>query len=246
MSRGSQLRAAFAGLGLSAALAACATAPADDPGAAPAVTAPAPAAPTFTATPGLSSRERLRKAVELLGMGSEGQARAELQALLSEQPNHAAARSLAEQIEQDPKTLLGERSFPYKVRPGETLSELAGRFLGDPMKFYALARYNGISAPANMEVGQALLIPGVAPRTPAPAARKSAAPAAPGATVASVARNPARAAQLRRSGLDSLNRGAVDSAVNLFRQALSLDPGNALIQGDLDRALRILSSVRGR
>lgn len=234
----------LAGAALSLSLAACATAPAtpDAGPSAPGATKPPPVT-VYTATPGIAAKDRLRKAVDLLGQGQVGQARAELAVLAAEQPGNATARSLLEQIDQDPKVLLGEKNFTYVVKPGETMTVLAQRFLGDPMKFYALARYNGIAAPATMEVGQSLLIPGV-PRKAAPAARK---PAGPGAAAAPAgARNPGRAAQLRRAGLDSLNRGAVDGAVALFRQALSFDPGNALIQGDLDRALRLQSSVRTR
>ncbi|MDZ4318367.1 MAG: hypothetical protein U1A07_05925, partial [Phenylobacterium sp.] len=61
---------------------------------------------------------------------------------------------------------------------------------------------------------------------------------------ATAVRNPTRAAQLRGQGLERLNRGAVDQAVGLFRQALTFDPGNAVIQKDLDRALRIQKTVR--
>jgi hypothetical protein len=68
-------------------------------------------------------------------------------------------------------------------------------------------------------------------------------PAAP-ATVAATDR--VRAAKLRASGLEQLNRGAVDKAVGLLQQALALDPGNALIQRDLDRALRVSQAVHAK
>lgn len=58
--------------------------------------------------------------------------------------------------------------------------------------------------------------------------------------------NPARAAQLRLSGLEQLNRGSIERAVALLRQASQLDPDNAVIQRDLERAVRISDAVRAK
>jgi len=55
----------------------------------------------------------------------------------------------------------------------------------------------------------------------------------------------AQAAKLRTQGLTELNRGNVESAVRLLRQAQALDPDNALIARDLERAQRISRAVRG-
>lgn len=216
-------------------LAACAQTPTG----APTVAGPTPAgkpqaqpvAPAFKATPSLGPAERQKLAIDLLTRGQADQARAELNQLLMDQPGNGTARKLLDQIDKDPRVLLGEINYAYKVKPGETMSVLAQRFLGDPLMFYALARYNGIAAPGALEVGQNLAIPGtpkkVAPKAPAPT------------TSAIPLRNPARAAQLRSQGLEQLNRGAPDRAVVLLRQALTLDPSNALIQKDLDRAVRL-------
>jgi Flp pilus assembly protein TadD len=53
-----------------------------------------------------------------------------------------------------------------------------------------------------------------------------------------------RASQLRAQGLEQLNRGAVDRAIALLQQAAQLDPNNALIKRDLDRAVRIGAAVK--
>lgn len=198
-----------------------------------------PIAPAFKPTAGLSPAERQKLAIDLLDKGQADQARAELNALLAEQPGNAVARKLLDQVDRDPRSLLGEQNYAYKVRPGETMSGLAQRFLGDPLMFYALARYNNITAPSQMEVGQSLLIPGVPRKATAPKAGSSS-----GTAAAAPARNPLRAAQLRSQGLEQLNRGAVDRAVGLLRQAIAFDPGNAAIQKDLDRAVRIQRTVR--
>jgi Tfp pilus assembly protein PilF len=233
------LKVAFAALA-ALTLAACAQTPIGSPSLTGAGAAQKghgqPVAPAFKPTPGLSAADRQKLAIDLLTRGQPDQARAELNALLLDQPANATARKLLDQIDKDPRVLLGEINYAYKVKPGETLSALAQRFLGDPLMFYALARYNAIAVPEALEVGQTLAIPGTpkkaSPRQPAPAA-----PAAP-------ARDPARAAQLRSQGLVQLNRGAPARAAALLRQALSLDPGNALIQKDLDRAERLRRTVR--
>jgi hypothetical protein len=97
------------------------------------------------------------------------------------------------------------------------------------------------------------------PPVVAPAPRPAAKPAAPKAgsgrtpthppaqtAAAPTAADVARAAKLRASGLEQLNRGAVDKAVALLQQASQLDPGNELIQHDLERALRISQVVHAK
>ncbi|MDP3854188.1 LysM domain-containing protein [Phenylobacterium sp.] len=221
-------------------LAACAQTPKAglSPGAAPSVGGKAPP-PAPSATPGLSLRDRQNRAVELLGTGQGVLARAELLAVLAEQPANAVARKLLDQIDRDPRELLGEKHYAYKVRPGDTMSTLADRLMGDGLLFYGLARYNNITDPSQMTVGRTLQIPGV-PRKAA-----AAKPAAPSPTPVAQ-RNPTRAVQLRGQALEQMNRGAIDRAVALLRQALALDPGSAAIQRDLDRAARIQANVRSR
>jgi LysM repeat protein len=244
---GKRLRAAavFAVLAAALSLGACAT-----------KTAPAPVAATpapLTATPGLTVQQRIEKVVELLGAGNEPQAKVELIQALADEPGHPAARSLLGQIEVDPKTLLGEKNYPYTVKAGDTLSGLADRLLGERLMFYALAKYNGMAKPEELEVGRVLLIPGVekkaAPREPlrktlpAPPAPKVAAPPGPGSDTVQAH---ARARVLRSKALQNMNSGAIDDAVALLRQALQLHPENFLIQNDLARALRIQATLRAR
>ena len=222
--------------------AACATtAPAPSP--APLAAAQAAAKPQAAPQPAqapASPRERIRRAVDLLDRGEAVAARAELALLLTQQPGNGVARRLLDQIDKDPKVLLGARNYPYKVRAGETLSVLAERFLGDPLLFYALARYNGIERPDSNEVGRTLLIPGTPKKAAARPATVAAKPAA------GAAADPDRASGLRRTALEAMNSGGIDQAVALLQQAAPLDPGNALIRGDLERALRIQASVRNR
>jgi uncharacterized protein involved in copper resistance len=61
-----------------------------------------------------------------------------------------------------------------------------------------------------------------------------------------LARDPAQAAHLRLAGLEQLNRGAISKAVLLLQKADQLDPNNALIRRDLDRATRISRAVNAK
>ena len=200
------------------------------------------------ATRGLSPRERVRLAVELLDQGNERRAEAELRAALEEQPNNSAAQRLLQQITEDPRTLLTAEPRPYTVRQGDSMSALAERYLGDGLMFYALARYNDLDAPNQLSAGQRLMIPmrpgvTVASLSPSEGVAPSSA-----AELSLRTGDPERANQLRLQGLQELNAGNVESAISLLRQAQALDGGNPAIQRDLDRALRLqaaLGSERG-
>lgn len=174
-------------------LSACASkAPAPAPAPAPVDTStvaepPAPVSPpvpTGPVTP--AAAEQARKtalaAAELLEAGNEDQAKAELQRALTIDPNNKLAQSLLKQISADPVATLGRESFAYTVRPSDTLSKIAQRFLGDVYLFYILARYNDIKVPKQVSGGQVLRIPGKAPPPAPPAAPTP--PAPPPAPVA--------------------------------------------------------------
>jgi len=113
---------------------------------------------------------------------------------------------------------------------------LAGRFLGDPLLFYALARYNGLRSPESLSAGQVLRIPGTPKAKPTR-------PTAP-TVVAGPTRDPARANKLRADALDQLNGGTIEQAISLLRQAQQLDPGSEAIRRDLDRATRLHAAIR--
>lgn len=134
-----------------------------------------PAGPevVFQPEPGLTSRERLLKAVGLLEVGEAAHAKTELLAYLAEEPKGKLANKLLPQIDADPQTFFqkahGAESFVYKMRTGDSLSTVAKRFLGDAMLFHVLARYNDIKSPRAMKAGQVVRIPGKPPAEDRPA-----------------------------------------------------------------------------
>jgi tetratricopeptide (TPR) repeat protein len=250
------------------ALAACSTAPAPpattdeygytparQPGAAPAAPAVAapPAAPAAPASPAAQQQAQrtAQAAIELLEAGNEDQALAELRRALGLDPNNRLAHNLMRQITVDPVATLGRESFPYTVRPSDTLSRISGRFLGDIYAFYILARYNDIKVPKQVAGGQVIRIPGKAPppgalEREAPPRRADPAPTpavAPTAAVVTPAPVPAPAApppppeptpgERAVASADAAQRsGDLDRALTEYRRAVGLDQPSAAAKAE--------------
>lgn len=198
-------------------------------------------------------RDDVKEAIALLQKGDAVRARKRLMRVLKKQPGDNIARQLLSQIDSEPRVLLGTANYSYTLAEGDTLVSIAQRRLGNPMMFYALARYNGIAVPEAVAVGQTILIPGARPVPPAPpkATRATTKPAPSVASPVSEvpaksAPQPARAARLRGQGLAAMNAGTIDRAVALLREALNLDPDSPAIKHDLSRALRIQETLRVR
>ena len=132
---------------------------------------PAVARPEFSKSD-VAAREHIQNAMNALQMGQEANAKTELDTALRQDPENKVARSLLAQIQTDPAKYFGSPdSFSYILQPGDTLTSLAQRFLDEPLKFYILARFNGITDPSQMAPGRTLRIPGKKmSNVPAPAA----------------------------------------------------------------------------
>lgn len=179
-----------------------------------------------------------------------------LKPLLKREPMNPRLALLRDSIAGNPQEQLGPTNYPYTVRAGETIETIAETLLGNRLKAYQLARYNGLTNPSTLAAGHVLRIPGSPPRPkPQPAPERPARPATaparpkpvtPAPAPAKPAANPAAAQRARSAGLAALNRGAVKQAVGLLQRAHALDPGNAVILRDLQRAQRIAATVRAR
>jgi tetratricopeptide (TPR) repeat protein len=129
---------------------------------APLPAAPPPVAPMVMApmpTPGIAARERFQVAINALQQGDSQKAAVELRAYLAEVPNSTPARNLLNQIETPLDMLYPAESFNVQLQSNETLSSLAGIYLGDVLAFYGLSRYNMIQNPGRVSVGQTIRIP---------------------------------------------------------------------------------------
>lgn len=194
---------------------------------------------------------------QLLDRGDTAAARKRLDVALKRDPLDPSLLVLRQGMTGDAREALGPTSFSYIVNAGDTMPALAERFLGNRLKSYQLARYNGIDNPAAIMPGQMLRIPGQAPggaaeeRSPSRPRLKEprSAVAAP---VSRPAPAPSRAAivdragaqRARTAGLAALNKGDVSNAIAQLQRAARLDPGSAVIAGDLARARRISATVR--
>ncbi|MCB1910157.1 MAG: LysM peptidoglycan-binding domain-containing protein [Rhodocyclaceae bacterium] len=158
------------------ALAACLSLPQKDAEAPPAEPAAEPsqeAAPEELPPPKIATPAEQQQAqrvalkvADLLEAGRIEEARVEIERALEIDPANALAESFLQQLTVDPLEVLGSESFAYTVKPGESLSKIAGRFMGDIFQFYILARYNGIEVPRRVPAGQVIRIPGERPATP--------------------------------------------------------------------------------
>jgi hypothetical protein len=209
----------------------------------------------------VSNRAQFDDAVALLVDGNLKSARKLLATMAKRDPSDLRTTALIASLDADPVKTLGKLSFGYRIQPGDHMTTLSQRFLGDRLKFYILSRYNGISVPKSIVPGQLLRIPGVAPPPPPPPPRviqgeplrpPVVAPVEPKAPPPRVvvpttpAVNHQRALQLRGAGLAALNAGKVNNAVAMLRRAAALDPASAVIRTDLTRAIRIQATVAAR
>lgn len=239
-----------------AVLAACQQMPASAPAPQPAApqptveVAPAPAPappPPMPAGPVSASQQQQAQriamsAVGMLDQGHEDDARAELERALGTDPNNKLAQNLMRQITSDPVAMLGQESFNYTVRPNESLSMIAGRFLGDIYSFYILARYNNIEVPRQVAGGHTLRIPGKArspaivretrpsaPPAPAPQHETARAEPAPAPVVAAPAAPPEPTpAELAMRAAETAERGGnLEVALVQYRKAASLNEDGA-------------------
>lgn len=131
-----------------------------DPGLAGPVDEDMPACPIFDP---FSAEERLRRALQPLMMGNEEQGRRELLLALCQEPDDPKARDLLRQLDVAPEKELGREFVAYRVQPGDSLPGIAKRLLGDPYRFYLLARYNHLARPGEVSEGQCLRVPAQAP-----------------------------------------------------------------------------------
>ncbi|MCW7539765.1 LysM peptidoglycan-binding domain-containing protein [Aquabacterium sp. A7-Y] len=235
-------------------LAGCSTRPTEPP-----VSAEAPPITPVARTPAMQQQAQrgAMAAADLLEAGNEEQAKLELQRALALDPSNKLALNLSRQITADPVAVLGRESFLYTVRPSDTLSKIAGRFLGDIYAFYILARYNDIKAPRQVSGGQVLRIPGKAPpperetpplraepkreppppppappAPPAPAVASPPPPPAPPAPPPPVAAPEPSAGELALRNAEAAERaGDLDRALAEYRRASGLGQASAASKG---------------
>lgn len=200
----------------------------------------------------VSNAQQISQVVAALETGDTKRARNLLKSMQKRDPTNVQLQTLKMSLEANPTSILGTKSFAYTVKSGDRMTALSNRFLGDPLKFFLLARFNGLKD-AQVTPGQIIQIPGNAPLAdPVPLTRtrpkpaQSIAPTRPTAAPIALKANPALATSLRGRGLAALNRGNITQAVAILRRAQAADPANNIIRRDLERAERLSALVEAR
>ncbi len=117
------------------------------------------AAETPPAQPGQEETADLSTVVDRLERGETRQARDLLVRLRDQTPDSEVVEWFLHQIDAPVEELVPGPYRRVKVAPGDSLSQIAARELGDPLLFYALARLNGIETPARIPAGTWVRIP---------------------------------------------------------------------------------------
>lgn len=182
--------------------------------------------------PTSSARERFAQVLRLLENGNAAAARVELIAYLEQQPSSEVGRDLLRQIDTPAEEYFPQQYRVVELEPGESLSTLAEEYLGDLYQFHALAKYNGIAQPRQLELGQSIKIPltdYARSQFDAPASPASA-PAAPAAVSGANQAEPGQRQQqvdaLHRQALNEFRAQNLDNAIALWDEVLLIDPGH--------------------
>ena len=191
------------------------------PPSAPASSAPPPA-PVVEAKPAPPLKTIV---VEQLEQGHFAEGRRQLHRYIKQHPDDRTARDLWKQLTANPDKMLGTRSRIHVVKPGDTYSNMAARFLGDADQFLILARYNHATNPSLLQVGQQLRVPlDKHPQAGAKSSQPQASVASDDKGAGASAASMNKAEQLQQQSLALLEQGHHQQAMNRMAQALDLDP----------------------
>jgi tetratricopeptide (TPR) repeat protein len=102
-----------------------------------------------------SAEEHYKKGLEQDRQGKYGQARRQFLTALRLWPDYSEALEML-RAARKPQT---RGYLVHKMHPGESLSQLAATYYGDPHKFPTIASYNNLSDAAAVNAGQAIKIP---------------------------------------------------------------------------------------
>ncbi len=207
--------------------------------------------------PGLSLPDHLQLVVNLLKIGDSVHAETELKEILAKAPDNKSAQYLTQQIETPIAKLYPKASFRVKLGRDASLPALAQTYLGNPLGFYGLARYNGIAVPAKVTAGQTIRIPKTRTAIAARAAKSPAAAQTPDAAdaPAQVASLPANADtdaqaaqkmadQYYKTGLTLFQHQDLDGAIAAWDKVLAIDPNYKDAQLNRAQALQLKENLK--
>lgn len=199
-----------------------------------------------------AAQDRAIQAAELLQDGKVAETRLELQRALKLDTHNVLATTLQRQLDEEPTAILGKEFFLYKVVSGDTLSRISDRFLGDKYMFYALARYNNIPVPRQLQAGQTIKILGKPPKelprsaaptptpTPTPRPQPGPPPQSPGEAASRACDN---AAQMYRTAITRSDKllEYLDRSHEFYRECGRLGAGNPELAAKREQLKRPLA-----
>lgn len=103
--------------------------------------------------------ECVGRGIDYLTFGDCANARREFERALRARPKCIVAASMLAQMDVEPVEFLGADYRQYRVKAGESLYDIAADQLGRPLRFWILARYNGVQNPMQLRGGDILKIP---------------------------------------------------------------------------------------
>lgn len=191
-----------------------ASTPAPAPAPAPRATAPEPPPPALADIVN-----------DQLQLGHYAEGARQLRRYLRAYPEDRVAQAMLEQLTVDPQQALGRASRSYVVRPGDSYSTLAARYLGDASRFLILARYNGSPNPSLLQAGQRLRLPvasaRLSARPPEQAVQQDVQEHSPPPADAGTE---TKAQRLQDESLALLRKGDKAQALERMDEALDTDP----------------------
>lgn len=232
---------------VSACASACSSTKTATPTAAPAILQPAAQSSTAANTP----TERFQSALDHLQNGQPQLADSELHDYLKDVPGNKSAHNLIAQIETPLDRLYPSDNFDVTLAQDESLSSLAKTYLGDPLSFYGLARYNGIGVPSKVNAGQTIKIPKTAEAIAAQKAKSASAKPAEEQSAIAVApapkpaENPHKIAEREyKKGMIAFQKQDLDGAIAAWNKVLAIDPDYKDAQLNRAQALRLKENLK--
>ncbi len=177
-----------------------------------------------------SAEESYRKGLEAQKQGRDGEAQREFLTALRLRPGYPEALEKIMSGKEKKETEV-KRHVVHKIRPGESLSQIALAYYGDPLKYPVIARYNKLRDAGIIRVGEEILIPepGVASPTAGGASLRTLADPEPldlEAEVHTAEEDPVGV--YREQGLELFEEKRYEEALAEFKKVLSVQPDDSV------------------
>jgi tetratricopeptide (TPR) repeat protein len=169
-----------------------------------------------------SAEESYRRGLEAQKQGRYDEAQREFLTALRLKPGYPEA---LEKITSRKETVV-KRHIVHRIRPGESLSQLALDYYGDPEKYWIIARYNNLRDAGLIRVGQEIFIPepSVAHPPSGASARISPDPQRRGQAAETSTEEVDPVSVYREQGIELFDEKRFEEALAEFKKVLTVRP----------------------